>query len=70
MRPGTSAATSRLNRCFAIDDARVYALTDHGLVLCEDADRNSLEVVNRSSVRDVNGRLYVAGSVAQLVLAS
>jgi len=49
-----------LNRVFAVDDARLYASTQDALVVCEDADRGSVEVVNRWTVRDAGGRLHVA----------
>lgn len=66
--PGLDPSRLRfLNRVFAVDDAHVYTLTDSGLVVCEDADRATVESVNRWTVRDRKGRLHLAGGHLQRV---
>lgn len=57
--PGVDAESlSFLNRRFAIDRDRVYVLTDANLVVCDIADRASVEAAEFDGIRDKSGRIY------------
>jgi len=56
--PGVDAESlCFLNRRFAVDRNRVYALRDSNLVVCDLADRASVEVADVYSIRDKGGRI-------------
>ena len=59
--PGLDSATLKfLNRVFATDAHHVYALTDGGLILCEEIDRDLVQPIDPYAVRDANTRFHVS----------
>jgi hypothetical protein len=60
--PGIDPATLNfLNRAFAVDAHHVYAMTDTGLVPCEDIDREHVQPNGPYAVRVADTRFHVSG---------
>ena len=59
--PGLDPATLKfLNRVFAVDAHHVYAMTDSGLILCEDIARDLVQQVGPYAVSVENTRFHIA----------
>lgn len=64
--PGLDPASFRfLNRSFALDGSRVYAFTQDALIICEGADRATIEADGPYAVRDRAARFHVSGISVQ-----
>lgn len=64
--PGLDPASFRfLNRSFAVDNARIYALTQDALIPCEGMDRATIAADGPYAVRDRQARFHVSGSSVQ-----
>lgn len=50
-----------LNRVFAADACRVYAITDSGLLLCEEIDREQVQTMGNYAVRVADTKFHVSG---------
>lgn len=60
--PGIDPATlTFLNRVFAIDARHVYGLTDSGLILCEEIDREQVQPFGPYAARIGDTRFHVSG---------